>query len=83
MIKRKITNVKATIYKPLHRKLKIEQHELRCTGNVSNYCFTIGAHRVTLVTNPMMSHERLVLTISGTCPWSRMTHIFRNGLNQF
>ena len=39
--------------------------------------------RVTLVTNPVTSHEcgkdREVLTTNGTYPWSFVTQLFRNG----
>ena len=32
-------------------------NELRCSGRVSSSCSTSGTHRVTLVTNPVISHE--------------------------
>ena len=31
--------------------------ELRCSGRVGSYCSTSGARRVTIVTNPVISHE--------------------------
>jgi len=31
--------------------------ELRCSGSVGNSCFASDIHRVTLVTNPVTSHE--------------------------
>ena len=53
-----------TLYKTLHRKLKIEQHEptktwgqLRYSGRAISSCSTGGTRRVTLVTNPLISHE--------------------------
>jgi len=48
--------------------------ELRCSGRVGSSCSSSGACRVTLVTNPVISHEwgkdREVFTTSGTYPWS-------------
>jgi hypothetical protein len=32
--------------------------ELRCSRRISSSCFTSGTHRVTVVTNPVISHER-------------------------
>ena len=58
--------------------LKIEG-ELGCSGMVSTSCSTSGTCRVTLVKNPLISHEwwkdREVLMISGTYPWSIVPHI--------
>jgi hypothetical protein len=31
---------------------------LRCSGMVGSFCSTRGTHRVALVTNPVISHER-------------------------
>ena len=31
--------------------------EIKCSGRISNSCSTCGTRRVTLVTNPMISHE--------------------------
>jgi hypothetical protein len=53
-----------TIFKTLHRKLKIGQHEphiktggeLMCSGNVDSSCSTSGTRRVILVTKPVTSH---------------------------
>jgi hypothetical protein len=67
------------IYKTLHRKLKIAQHEptkigddRKCSRMVSNSCSTCGIRRVTLVTNPVISHEsgkdRILITTNGTYP---------------
>ena len=57
--------------------------ELRCSGRVSSSCSTSGTHRVSLVTNPVISCEwgkdREVFTTSGTYPWSFVTQIFHNG----
>ena len=58
------------IYRTLHRKWKIEQHEphdknkgdLRCSGGSSS-CSTIGTCRVTLLINPMISHFSDLLNI--------------------
>jgi hypothetical protein len=65
MAERKKTKGQTTIYKTLHRKINIEQHEphqksggeLRCSGRVNSSCSTNGTRRVTLVTNhPVISH---------------------------
>jgi len=52
------------IYNTLHRKQKIEQHdpdytggELEYSGGVSSFSSTFDTHRVTLVTNPVISHK--------------------------
>jgi len=43
---------------------------------------TSSTNRVTLVTNPLVSHEwrsyRIVITINGIYPWSFVTQIYRN-----
>ena len=53
------------------------------SGRVNSSCSTSGICRVTLVTNPMICHERgknrEVLTISGTSSWSLVTQKLRNG----
>jgi hypothetical protein len=50
---------------------------------VSSSCSISDTHRVNLVTNPVISHERgrdwEVFTTSGTYPWSFVTQIFHNG----
>jgi hypothetical protein len=47
MIRRKMTKRQVMIYKTLHRKLKIEQHEPHKTGvRVSSSCATGGTHCV-------------------------------------
>jgi hypothetical protein len=50
----------AMIYKPLHRKIKIDQREPNlkpgCSVRVMHSCSTCGICHVTLVTNPMTSH---------------------------
>ena len=58
MAKRKGTKGQATIYKTLHRKQKIEQHEpsktrdeLMCSGRAGSSCSTRGSHVITIVTN--------------------------------
>jgi len=48
--------VQTTIYKTIHRKLKMEQHEAQLkpgmnSGRVNKSCFTSGTRRVTLVIN--------------------------------
>ena len=57
--------------------------ELMCSGRISSSCFTNGTRRVTLVTNPVISHEwgkeREVFTTSGAYPWSFVTQMFRKG----
>jgi hypothetical protein len=50
------------IYKTLHRKLKIEQHELNENPWVNtewqrSSCFTCGTRRVTLATNMGINHK--------------------------
>jgi hypothetical protein len=48
--------------------------EVGCSGRVGSSYSTIDTHRVNLVTNPVISHERgkdrKVFTTSGTYPWS-------------
>jgi hypothetical protein len=65
MAKRKMTKEQTTICKTLHRKLKIATRtplktwvELMCSGRVGSSCSTSGTRSVTLVTNPVISHER-------------------------
>ena len=63
MVKRKRTKEQTTIYKTLHIKQKIEQHELnnsggpRYSGMVRSSCPTSRIRGVTLVANPVISHE--------------------------
>ena len=64
MAKRKSTKWHTTIYKTLHRKLKIDQHEhhsnsgeLMCSEGVSSSCSTSGIRCVVPVANPVISHE--------------------------
>jgi hypothetical protein len=56
---------------------------IRCTGRVSSSCSICGTCHVTLVTNPVISHERgkdrIVITTSGTYLWSFVTQILCNG----
>ena len=89
MAKTKRTKGQTTIYKTLHRKLKIEQRipqktedELGCFGRVTNSCSTCGTRRVVLVTNPVISNERgkyrIVITTNATYTWSFVTQMFRN-----
>ena len=65
-----MNNIKSTreqtmIYKTLHGKLKIEQHEHHiklevnsgCSGKVTSSCSTSDTHCVTLGTNPVLSHD--------------------------
>ena len=63
------------IYKTLHRKLKIEQHEptknrgeLEYSGSVSRSYSISGTRCVTHVTNPLISHEW-----EKTVLWLRLT----------
>jgi hypothetical protein len=48
--------------------------ELRCSGKIGSSCSTSDTHRVNLVANPVISHQRgkdrEVFTTSGTYPWS-------------
>ena len=57
--------------------------EHMCSGRVGSSCSTSDTRRVNLVANPVVSHERgkdrEVLMISGSYPWSFVTHIFHNG----
>ena len=57
--------------------------ELRCSGRISSSCSASETRRVNLATNPVIGHEwgkdRVVLTTSGTYPWSFVTQIFHNG----
>ena len=84
------------IYKTLHRKIKIEQHEhepdwnrgeLRCSGRVSSSCSTSSTLCVTVVTNPVINHEwgqddRIVITTNWTYPWSFVTQTDNTNQNK-
>jgi hypothetical protein len=54
-----------------------------CSGRVCGSCSTSDTHRVNLITNLVISHERgkdgKVLTTSGTYMWSFVTQIFHSG----
>ena len=52
VVKGKRTKGHTTICKTLHRKLKIEQHEL-----IENWGEVMGTRGVTLVAKPVISHE--------------------------
>ena len=61
---RKETKGQTMIYKKLHRKLKIEQHEpqynrgeLMFSIRVSSSSSTSGTHLITLATNTVIGHE--------------------------
>jgi len=55
---RKITKDRTTIYKTLHRKPKIEQHEPYALNTRSVLrCSTCGSRRVTLVTPPVINYD--------------------------
>ena len=55
---RKITKGQTTIYKILHRKPKIEQHEPHALNTRSVLrCSTCGARHVTLVTPPVINYD--------------------------
>lgn len=53
-----------------------------CSRKACRSCLTSGSRRVTLVRNPMKSHERekkkvmIVIKTNGTCQWSSVTQIF-------
>jgi hypothetical protein len=56
--------------------------ELRCSGRVNSSCSTTDTHRVNLVTNPVINHERgkdRKVYTSGIYPWSSVTQIFHSG----
>ena len=52
VVKRKRTKGHTTICKTLHRKLKIEEHDL-----IENWGEVMGIRGVTLVSKPVISHE--------------------------
>jgi hypothetical protein len=52
VVKRKRSEGHTTICKTLHRKLKIEQHEL-----IENWGEVMGTRGVTLVAKPIISYE--------------------------
>jgi hypothetical protein len=61
--KRNTTKWQSMIYKTLHIKQKIENSEshsktFRCPVRVDKSCSTCGICRVTLITNPVICHER-------------------------
>ena len=68
MTKSKRTTELIIIHKTLHRKLKLEQLKPRgklvCSGRENSSCSTCGTCRVTLVTNPMISHEWGIRTLT-------------------
>ena len=83
--KRTNNNLQSTTHKTKDRETQTPLKtgsELMCSGRVSSYCSTSGTRRVTLFTNPMISHERgkdcKVFTTSGTSPWSFVTQMFRS-----
>jgi hypothetical protein len=53
----------------------------------SSSCTTCDTHRVTLVTNPVISHEggkdRIVITTNVTYPLSFVTQVLRNALQSY
>ena len=57
--------------------------ELMCSGRVNSSCSTRGSHRVTLVTNPVISQDRetdwIVITTNGTNLWSFVIEILCKG----
>ena len=59
--------------------LLITAGELRYSGRVSSSCSTSATRRVTLVTNPSISHEwgkdRIVIMTNGSNPWSFVCEI--------
>ena len=61
MAERKRTKEQRTIYKTLHRKLKVEQHELKCSRRVSitsstnGTCSKSGGHELGKV--PECDHD--------------------------
>ena len=90
MAKRKNTKGQTTIYnKYTQAKDRVTRTSLKTGGElrgsvkVGSSCSTGDAHRVNLVANPVISHQRgkdrEVLTTSGTYPWSFVTQIFHNG----
>ena len=52
LVNRKRTEGHTTICKTLHRKLKIEEHDL-----IENWGEVMGIRGVTLVSKPVISHE--------------------------
>ena len=62
MAKRKETNRQTMIYKALHRKLKIEQHELYKTHRVNpRFCRSLSTSETCRVT--VTQHECKIFTI--------------------
>ena len=77
MATRKVTDRRTIIYKAIHRKQKIEQHEphknqryLMCSGRVGGSCSTNDNRGITFVTNVMTIHEweknQVVITTNET-----------------
>ena len=65
-------------------RTKLEtEGELRCSGRVSSSCATCNTRRVTIVINPVISHEwgkdPIVIRTNGTFPWSVVSQILHNG----
>jgi len=90
MTERKIINSESIIYITLHRKLKIEHHEshkhmmwTQVLGKGKQFLLHMWHRRVTIVTNPVTSHEwgkdLIVNTTKGTNPLSFVAQICRSG----
>jgi hypothetical protein len=60
--------------------------ERRCSGRVCSYCSISDTCHVSLIRNPVISHEwgkdREVFTVSGTYPWSLVRYILSYIYNQ-
>jgi hypothetical protein len=76
--KRNTTKRQSKIYTTLHRKQKIEHSEshsktFRCPVRVDKSCSTCDICRITLITNPVICHEResdcVVVTTIGENEW--------------
>jgi hypothetical protein len=82
----KIKDLQCTTWKTKHRTIQTSlkaDGEIRCFWRISSSCSTCGNSSVTLVTNPVISHEwgkdRIVITTNGTYPWSFWRQKHRNG----
>jgi hypothetical protein len=64
-------------------KVRATGGKLTCPGGVSSSCSTSDTRRAALASKLVIGYERgkyrVVITTSGTYPWSFVTQIFHNG----
>ena len=73
-ILRKVIRTRKSIYKTLHIKLKIAQHEPHLRPVISS-CSKSRTRRITLVTNPVLSYEVVFLVADIVCYSLVLIHV--------